>query len=133
MVALSCTEVERAALNHGEGARPRRCADVMFDWVCVRPVCAYLVPRRIVAVERTCRAVQESGIGSVWSSQGTVQAQLLVIVDSEWGHTEDGLDRRRYPLFAWVLTRMVRERGVRDVLMLLTDIVRRRPWSRTLS
>ena len=69
----------------------------------------------------------------MWSSQGTVQAQLLVIVDSEWGHTEDGLDRRRYPLFAWVLTRMVRERGVRDVLMLLTDIVRRRPWSRRLS
>ncbi len=147
-------EVERAVLNpllvaqgskgdgdegehdHGEGARPRSCADFLSTWVFVITVCAYLLPRRVVAVERTCRAVQAGvEVGSVWSAQGPVQAQLLSIVHFDlvkrprlmglaalnstgfWAHR----------LFAEVVKGMLRDHGVGDVLRLLSDIVHQGP------
>ncbi len=113
----------------GAGARPRSCADFLSNWVCVSTVCAYLVPSRVVAVERTCRAVQ-SGWGSVWSAQGPVQAQLFVILDS------DLLDPHRWPIrhiFSQVLMGMLREQGVREVLMLLSDVVHQGAWLMRLS
>ena len=120
----------------GAGARPRSCADFLSDWVCVRTVCAYLVPRRVVAVERTCRAVQAGvEVGSVWSAQGPVQAQLLSIVHFDLVKRPRlmglaALNRTGYfanRLFAEVLKGMLRDHGVGDVLRLLSDIVHQGP------
>ena len=108
---------------------------------------AYLVPRRVAAVERTCRAVQSGvEVGSVWSAQGAVQVQLLSILDSELAafgvsahiaaesHISSfGAPDFSFRAFADVLKAMLRERSVRDVLMLLSDIVRQGPELSELS
>ncbi len=124
----------------GAGARPRSCADFLSNLVCARAVCAYLVPRRIVAVERTCREVQSGvEVGGVWSAQGPVQAQLLVSLDLELATYElprislsgaySMIFRERLACrsFAEILKRMLREHDVRNILMLLSDIVPQGP------
>ncbi len=150
--ALCGIEVERAALNpwlvaqgsngdgdegeHDHGGCAWQKVEFLADCVCVGTVCAYLVPRRVVAVERTCRAARSGvEVGDVWSAQGPVQAHLLSIVDCELAAFGDQAPLPGYwntanlanRLFAEILKAILRRASVRDVLMFLSDVVRAGP------
>jgi len=120
--------------DHGECAW--RKVEFLADCVCVGTVCAYLVPRRVVAVERTCRAARSGvEVGNVWSAQGPVQAHLLRIVDCELAAFGEQAPLPGYwntanlanRLFAEILKAILRRASVRDVLMFLSDVVRAGP------